>query len=140
MLLAFLSSTIGYDPAGHRMQAAADEALAFGEYVPRGQGTHALEEEELARAENVPGGHPVHTAAPPSASAAAAAAAGGNGVTAAGALQSVVNQLQLPAVLRQAPSDDAADAPARHDACDAEEHQPQFENCVHALQEGGRVS
>ncbi len=103
--------------------------------MPRGQGTHVLEEEALTGVEKVPGGHPVHTAAPPT-----SAAAGGEGATGAGAMQSVVNQLQLPAVLRQAPSDDAADAPARHDAWDTEEHQPQFGDCVHALQDGRRVS
>ncbi len=79
--------------------------------------------------------------AAPSSSAGGDVEGGGDGDTDARALQSKVDQLQLPPALTQEPSDDAAEMPVLHNPCDGEEieeeevHQPQSGDCVHALQD-----
>ena len=96
-----------------------------------------VEDDELVSVEYVPGGHPEQTGAPAPPPASEAGIDGG--ATGAGALQSVVSQLQLPAALMQVPSDDAVDEPTWHDPWDApskedvREHQPQDCDSVHAL-------
>lgn len=90
----------------------------------------------------MPGGHPVQTEAPTPATSGNGDTGGddtgGGGVDGAVVGQSESNQLQLPPALTQAPSEDAVGPPVWHDPSEAREHQPQFEDCVHALVCGGR--
>ena len=82
----------------------------------------------------------MQTAAPTASTAATSGNGdtGGGGVTGAVVGQSESNQLQLPPALTQAPSEDAVGPPVWHDPSEAREHQPQFEDCAHALVNGGR--